>query len=200
MTSLDEALDALAAGEPIVLPTDTVYGVGALPDHPQAVAAIFEAKGRPEDKALPVLGADLEALQEVALFGDDALLLARRLWPGPLTLVLPRAPGFAHDLGGTTSSTIAVRVPASRLTLDLLSRSGPLAVTSANRSGEPPAATVEEARKALGHRIRLYLDGGAVGGAPSTVVSLVGEPAILREGASSASEILPLLERDRPRS
>lgn len=200
MTVLDEALDALAAGEAIVLPTDTVYGVGALPHHPQAVAAIFEAKGRPDEKALPVLGADLDALQEVALFGDEALLLARRLWPGPLTLVLPRAAGFTHDLGGTTPSTIAVRVPASDLTLELLSRSGPLAVTSANRSGEPPAATMEEARHALGHRIRLYLDGGAVGGAPSTVVSLVDRPTILRQGAASASEILSLLEGDRPRS
>lgn len=193
MSSLQEALDALAAGEAIVLPTDTVYGVGALPYRPDAIAAIFAAKGRPESKALPVLAADLSGLEEVARFDRAALLLADRLWPGPLTLVLPRAAGFTHDLGGTDDSTIAVRVPASGPALELLRRSGPLAVTSANRSGEAAAGTVEEARRALGHAIRTFLDGGASRGAPSTVVSLVGEPTILREGAVAASRLLSLL-------
>lgn len=193
MSSLQEALAALAAGQAIVLPTDTVYGVGASPAQPDAVASIFRAKGRPEDKALPVLGADIAALQEVAVFEERAARLARRFWPGPLTLVLPRAAGFRHDLGGSDDATIAVRIPAFDPTLELLSESGPLAVTSANRSGEPPAATVEDARVALGHAIDVFLDGGRVGGAPSTVVSLVGAPAVLREGALGASEILSLV-------
>lgn len=192
MNSLQDALDALAAGEAIVLPTDTVYGVGARPEHQAGVAAIFQAKGRPEKKALPVLGADLAALRDVAEFDDAARLLAERFWPGPLTLVLPRAPGFTHELGGTDPSTIAVRVPASEPALELLSGSGPLAVTSANRSGEPPARTVAEARAALGHAVRVFLDGGAVEGAPSTVVSLVGAPMVLREGALPAQQILSL--------
>lgn len=193
MSSLQEALDALAAGRAIVLPTDTVYGVGALPDRPSAVAAIFDAKGRPEEKALPILASDLDALEDVAAFDARALRLAERLWPGPLTLVLPRSEGFTHDLGGTDATTIAVRVPAFQPALDLLSRSGPLAVTSANRSGEPAAATVESARAALGHAIEIFLDGGRVGGAPSTVVSLVGEPVVLREGALTPAEIFGLL-------
>lgn len=193
MSTLEEALGALAAGQAIVLPTDTVYGVGALPTDPRAIAAIFAAKGRPEDKALPVLGAELTALTQVAEFTGPARLLADRFWPGPLTLVLPRAAGFDHDLGGTDPSTIAVRIPAFAPTLELLAMSGPLAVTSANRSGEPPAATVHDARDALGDVIGVYLDGGRVAGAPSTVVSLVGEPAVLREGALPASEIFALM-------
>ncbi len=183
MSTLQEALAALGAGDPIVLPTDTVYGLGALPDRPAAIAAIFAAKGRPEEKALPVLAADIAALQEVGHFDEAALFLAERFWPGPLTLVLPRATGFTHDLGGTDAATIAVRIPAFSATLDLLRRSGPLAVTSANRSGEPPAATVDEARRALGHAVDVFVDGGRVGGAPSTVVSLVEDPLVLREGA-----------------
>ena len=189
MSTVEEALVALGAGHPIVLPTDTVYGVGALPDRSEAVAAIFAAKGRPEDKALPVLGADRASLQDVGVFDRPAELLAERFWPGPLTLVLRRAPGFLHDLGGTDDATIAVRIPALAPTLDLLRASGPLAVTSANRSGEPPAATVEDARTALGHAIGVFVDGGRVGGAPSTVVSLVEEPVVLREGALTRDEI-----------
>ena len=193
MSSLQDALAALANGKAIVLPTDTVYGVGARPDDPSAVASIFRAKGRPEEKALPVLAADVAALEPVAVFEERAVRLAQRFWPGPLTLVLPRAAGFTHDLGGGNDGTIAVRIPAFDRTLELLSESGPLAVTSANRSGEPAAATVEEARAALGHAIDVFLDGGRVGGAPSTVVHLVGEPAILREGALGKREILSQL-------
>lgn len=193
MSCLDEALTALAAAEAIVLPTDTVYGVGALPEHPRAIAAIFAAKGRPETKALPVLGAEAAALEEVARFDEPALLLAQRLWPGPLTLVLPRAPGFAHDLGGDDPDSVAVRVPAFEPTLELLRRSGPLAVTSANLSGQPPASTVREARAALGDAIRVFIDGGRVGGMPSTVVTLVGEPVVLREGAVPEAQIASIL-------
>jgi tRNA threonylcarbamoyl adenosine modification protein (Sua5/YciO/YrdC/YwlC family) len=193
LNSLDEALAALAAAEAIVLPTDTVYGVGALPEHPRAIAAIFAAKGRPEAKALPILAAEAADLAEVARLDDAALLLARRLWPGPLTLVLPRAATFTHDLGGDDPATVAVRVPAFEPALELLRRSGPLAVTSANLSGQPPASTVREARDALGHAVRVFLDGGRVGGVPSTVVRLVGEPVVLREGAVAEADIASIL-------
>jgi tRNA threonylcarbamoyl adenosine modification protein (Sua5/YciO/YrdC/YwlC family) len=193
LSSIEEALRALADGRAIVLPTDTVYGVGADPTDERAVSAIFEAKRRPEEKGLPILAADIDDLRRVVRFGDDALLLAKRFWPGPLTMVLPRAESFDHPLGGTDPSTVAVRVPALPLTLDLLRRSGPLAVTSANRSGEPPAHTIEEARSALGDSVDVYLDGGTLTGSPSTVVSLVEGVGVLREGSIEEADILGAL-------
>ena len=179
------ALEELKAGRLVVIPTDTVYGVAARPDDPDAVGAVFAAKGRPSDKPLPILAATPSDLDRVAALGDAARLAARH-WPGPLTLVVPRAPGFDHDLGGEPggweSQGVAVRVPACEVALELLRASGPLAVTSANRSGRPPATTVAEARAALGDEVRIYLDGGICAGRASTVVSLLGEVELLRAG------------------
>ncbi|HEV2755471.1 MAG TPA: L-threonylcarbamoyladenylate synthase [Actinomycetota bacterium] len=176
---------ALRRGEPAILPTDTVYGVGALPEQARIV---FELKRRPIEKALPVLGADVVQLAQIAELGDVALHLAERAWPGPLTLVVPRATGFTADLGGTDAGTVAVRVPKHPLTLEVLRRTGPLAVTSANLSGEPPASTCDAART-LWPGVPC-LDGGACDGLPSTIVSLAGEPKVLREGALAAAEVL----------
>lgn len=188
------AQEELDAGNLVVIPTDTVYGIAARPDDPAAIAAVFAAKGRPFDKPLPILAATLSDLDRVALLGDVARRAARH-WPGPLTLVVPRAPGFDPDLGGASgggaqgewaqsrqSQAVAVRVPACELALELLRRTGPLAVTSANLSGDRPATTVAEARAALGGKVRAYLDGGVCAGRPSTVVSLVGEIELLRAG------------------
>jgi tRNA threonylcarbamoyl adenosine modification protein (Sua5/YciO/YrdC/YwlC family) len=171
----------LDAGNLVVIPTDTVYGIAARPDDPAAIAAVFAAKGRPSDKPLPILAATPSDLDRVALLGDVARRAARH-WPGPLTLVVPRAPGFDPDLGGTPSQGVAVRVPACEVALELLRGTGPLAVTSANLSGDRPATTVTEARAALGGKVRAYLDGGICAGRPSTVVSLVGEIELLRAG------------------
>jgi tRNA threonylcarbamoyl adenosine modification protein (Sua5/YciO/YrdC/YwlC family) len=175
----------LDAGRVVVVPTDTVYGVAALPQH---VSAIFEVKRRPTEKAIPILAASEEALRPVVRFTSEAQTLADRFWPGPLTLVLPRAESFTHDLGGE-ASTIAVRVPDNDLLTALLRATGPLAVTSANRSGEPPAATVAEAKKALGAEVRAFLDGGPSKGTPSTIISLAGAVRVLRRGALPAEEI-----------
>ena len=193
VTDLSAALGALHAGRPIVIPTDTVYGLAARFDLPAAVAALFAAKGRPDEKALPVLGASREQLDAVATFAPDAERLATRFWPGPLTLVLPRTEGFSHDLGGEDADTVAVRVPANDTTLELLRMSGPLAVTSANLSGEPPCATVAEARSVLGENVAVYVDGGELRGSPSTVVSLVNGIEVLRPGAVSEAEIASML-------
>ena len=189
----DRALEALGAGRPVVIPTDTVYGIAARFDVPGAVRAIFAAKGRPEEKPLPVLAATREQLEELAVFTDEAVLLADEFWPGALTLVLDRAEGFDHDLGGLGEPTVAVRVPSDDTARDLLSRSGPLAVTSANRSGEPPCATVEEARAVLGGSVAVYVDGGELRGSPSTVVSLVNGIEVLREGSVSEDDIASVL-------
>jgi L-threonylcarbamoyladenylate synthase len=180
------AREELDAGRLVVIPTDTVYGIAARPDDPAAIAAVFAVKERPSDKPLPILAATPSDLDQIALLGDLAQRAARH-WPGPLTLVVPRAPGFDLDLGGAPggwaeSEGVAVRVPACEVALELLRASGPLAVTSANLSGDRPATTVSEARAALGSKVRAYLDGGVCAGRPSTVVSLVGDIELLRAG------------------
>jgi L-threonylcarbamoyladenylate synthase len=182
VSTIEDALAALRAGYPVVIPTDTVYGIAALFDAPGAVAAVFAAKGRPSDRPLPVLGDGLAALQRVAIFDGRAEALAGRFWPGPLTIVLPRAAGFDVDLGGDATGSVAVRVPAHDGALELLRRGGPLAVTSANRSDKSPALTLDDARTALGNSVAVYLDGGRLSGRPSTIVSLLGELTMIRDG------------------
>lgn len=157
---------------------------------PHAVAALFRAKGRPESNPLPVLGASAEALAGVVQLDQTASEYARRFWPGPLTLVLRRAEGWCCDLGGDDPTSVAVRVPACEVARELLTQSGPLAVSSANRSGGAPATTVAEARGALGHAVEVYVDAGPRSGKASTVLSLIGDPAVLREGAIPVSELL----------
>ena len=188
---LDAAELALAAGELAVFPTDTVYGVGARPDRPAATARLFEAKGRPRTLTLPVLAAGREQAARVAVFDPRAEALARRFWPGALTIVLPRAELAADWDLGVEEGTVGVRMPAHEDALALLRRTGPLAVTSANRSGEPTPATCQGVREALGDAVAVYLCGGATSNAASTVVDLTAaEPRVLREGALPAADVL----------
>lgn len=189
---MSEVIEALRSGGVVVIPTDTVYGLACLPRLGDAVQAIFELKGRPDDKPLPVLGDGIGALETVAVFDDRATELARRFWPGPLTLVLPRNASFTHDLGGDDMTTVAVRVPQNEVALELLSEAGPLATTSANRSGDPPATSAREAKEIFGDEVSAYVDGGPCRGLPSTVLSLIGPPRVLREGALGADEVLVL--------
>ena len=193
MSTLEETAAALARGELAVIPTDTVYGLAASLGHPSSVAEIFTAKGRPPDKPIPVLGTGVDQLSTVANFDERARKLAMRFWPGPLTLILPRAEAFAADLGGNETRTVGVRVPKEPRALELLRITGPLAVTSANRSGEPEATTVEEARSALGGSVSVYLDGGRCVGTPSTIVFLVGERRLLREGPIPSELVVQIL-------
>lgn len=187
---LDQAIEALDDRLCIVMPTDTVYGIAARPEHPEAIAVVFALKGRPEDKPLPILGASIVDLTSVASFDDRATHLASRWWPGPLTLVLPRARGFDHDLGGGPDLPVAVRIPAHPLARELLERSGPLAVTSANRSGAEPASDVDSAIEIFGDEVPVYIDGGISHGRASTVFDLSGEPRVLRAGAIEADQLL----------
>jgi len=189
----EAASAALRRGRLVVLPTDTIYGVGALPRSHGGVAGIFEAKGRPMDKPIPVLAANAEDLFDVVVFDERARAVAAALWPGPLSLVLPRQPDWPYDLGGE-QETIAVRVTTNEVARGLLERTGPLAVTSANLSGNPPAANVAEARAELGDRVAVYLDGGPCSDAPSSVVSLVGELQLLREGSVSLEQVQSVIE------
>ena len=180
-----EAAAAIRGGALAIVPTDTVYGLAALP---AGAAAIFDVKRRPRDKALPVLGADARQLRRVAALDVVALALAQRAWPGPLTLVVRRAAGFTADLGGSDDGTVAVRVPSHPVVAELLRATGPLAVTSANISGEPPATTCAAACALAPDAV--CLDGGTCDGAPSTVVNVLGEPEVLREGVLAAEEVL----------
>ena len=197
MTGLAEAVAALHDGDLIVMPTDTVYGLAGRADMADAVTSIFEIKSRPSDRALPILGANVEDLRSVARFSKGALRLAAAFWPGPVTLVVERAPRFTFDLGGRDTTTVAVRVPAHPLALQLLGETGPLAVTSANLSGGDPASTTSEARAALGDSVVVYLDGGALDGAPSTVVRVIDHLEILREGAVGRAELAAALRDDQ---
>ncbi|TAK34544.1 MAG: threonylcarbamoyl-AMP synthase [Lysobacteraceae bacterium] len=177
--AVEEAAAALARGEVVAFPTDTVYGVAAGHGH---IEALFEAKGRPKDKRIPILLSDASHLEASAIVTPAARALARRFWPGPLTIVL----------AAPRRGTLAFRVPASDLARRLIAASGGgLPVTSANLSGRPDAVTAPEVLEQLGGRIALVIDGGRTpGGVPSTVVDCTGpEPRILREGAVAARDI-----------
>jgi L-threonylcarbamoyladenylate synthase len=186
-----DVVAAALAGGLVVLPTDTVYGIGTRPDDPAATARLFEAKGRPRGLALPVLVASRVAAEEVAVFDQRARALAGRFWPGPLSLVLPRAePSRTWDLG-EDASTVAVRMPHHPLALAVLASTGPLAVTSANRSGEPTPTTCEGLRAVFGDAVDVYLcEAAAIAGSASTVVALDGsELRVLRLGSVSEDEL-----------
>ncbi|MGE5459307.1 MAG: L-threonylcarbamoyladenylate synthase [Solirubrobacterales bacterium] len=186
----DAAAAALAGGL-VVMPTDTVYGIGTRPDDAAATARLFEAKGRPRDLSLPVLVATRAAAEEVAAFDDRARSLAGRYWPGPLSLVLPRTARTRDWNLGEEADTVAVRMPHHPLALALLARTGPLAVTSANRSGEATLATCEGLRSVFGDLVEVYLcEGSPLEGAASTVVDLTdAQVRFVRIGAVSEADV-----------
>jgi L-threonylcarbamoyladenylate synthase len=192
---LGDAVAAARGGELIVFPTDTVYGIGTRPDEPAATARVFAAKRRPRDLELPVLVATVEAARTIATFDQRAERLASALWPGPLTLVLPRGvDASGWDLGGDPA-TVGVRAPHHALALALLAETGPLAVTSANLSGRPPAETCDELQALFGDHVAVYLcqDERHVGVA-STVLDLAHGPAtVTREGSLPRDALIQLL-------
>src|ERR1700728_2572453 len=179
------ASEAIRKGELIVLPTDTVYGVGADAFTPWAVARLLAAKGRGRDMPPPVLVGTVRAatalVDDFGPFGQD---LIDEFWPGGLTLVASATPTLALDLG-ETRGTVAVRMPLHAAALDLLKKTGPMAVSSANTTGRPAATTVDEAMEQLGDSVSVYLDGGPCGGGvASTIIDLTGSvPRLLRAGA-----------------
>jgi len=187
---VDSAVQVLTQGGLVAFPTDTVYGLGALVSNPLAIGKLYEVKGRDQTKAIPVLIGDLEDLDEVALeLTGYALELTRRFWPGPLTLVVAKRPDLPDIL--STTPTIGVRMPDHPDALDLLKATGPLAVTSANRSGGSNPLTAEEVFDQLSGSIPLVLDSGKCsGGNPSTVIDCtVSEPVILRAGPITMDQI-----------
>ncbi|MET9240055.1 L-threonylcarbamoyladenylate synthase [Nonomuraea sp. NPDC051941] len=180
-----EAAAAVRRGELVVLPTDTVYGIGADAFTPAAVTALLDAKGRGREMPPPVLVGTVRAatalIDDLGPYGQD---LIDAFWPGPLTLVCKANRALSWDLG-ETKGTVAVRMPLHPVALDLLKETGPMAVSSANRSGAPAATTAEEAQEQLGDSIEVYLDGGkTTDNTPSTIIDLTtAVPRLLRRGA-----------------
>jgi L-threonylcarbamoyladenylate synthase len=192
--SLQQALQLLAAGDLVAFPTDTVYGLGADAFDARAIERLYIAKGREAVKAIAVLVGRPDTLARVAAeMGEMAHRLAERFWPGPLTLVVPRHTSLPENISPLL--TVGVRMPDHPLALELLNRTGPLAVTSANLSGAPSASTAQEVFDQLQRRIPLILDGGRTpGGFPSTVVDCTGDaPVILRQGPITLNQLLGVL-------
>ena len=192
--AIEQALRILRAGGLAAFPTDTVYGVGALAFDGLAVESIYAAKDRPVEKAIPILIADADDLDKVAVdIPPMARILAARFWPGPLTLVVPKQPTLPEAISAT--ATVAVRIPDHPVARALLGAAGPMAVTSANLSGQPSPVNAEEVMRQLNGRIPLVLDGGVTpGGVPSTLVDCLGaEPVLLREGPLTKEQILAAL-------
>jgi L-threonylcarbamoyladenylate synthase len=190
--AIAQALNALRQGRLVAFPTDTVYGVGALAFVPQAVGQIYRVKGRPRSKAIPLLLDSADRLSKIAEDPPgEALALAERFWPGPLTMVLLRKP-TVPDVVTAGGPSVAVRVPDHDFALRLIhAAGGVLAATSANLSGRPDPVTAQEVLGYLEGRIDLILDGGRCpGGVPSTVVDLTkSPPRILRAGALPAQSL-----------
>ena len=189
--ALDEAVNALSRGGLVVLPTDTVYGIAADAFTPPAVAALLAAKGRGRQMPPPVLVPDVRTLDGLCVDVSDAVReLVASFWPGGLTVICDAQPSLAWDLG-ETRGTVAVRMPDHPAALALLRRTGPLAVSSANRTGSPAALSAHDALRQLGDSVQVYLDAGpAPGGVASTIVDATGPTLrLVRTGAISLADL-----------
>lgn len=194
LDALAPAVAALQRGGVIAYPTETFYGLGADPLSAAAVARVFGVKARVEGQSLPLIAADLAQARRVAAVTGAAARLAERFWPGPLTLVVPALAPFVE--GAQRHGTVAIRVPDHAVARALAAAFGsPITSTSANRSGEPPAAVVSELG-GIAPRLDVVVDGGRTpGGLPSTIVDLTGgAPTLVRAGAIAWDRVLESLE------
>lgn len=193
-SGIGSAVEILHKGGLVAFPTDTVYGLGAPAFNNDAVEKIYAAKDRPVEKAIPILIADVEDLEKVAVdLPDMAHIFAARFWPGSLTCIVPKKPTLPMAISSTP--TVAVRIPDHPVARAVLRAAGPMAVTSANISGRTSPCTAQEVYSQLHGRISLILDGGRTpGGIPSTLVDCTGDqPVILREGPISLENLLSAL-------
>ncbi|GHG56614.1 L-threonylcarbamoyladenylate synthase [Streptomyces griseocarneus] len=198
-TGLREAAAAVRRGELVVLPTDTVYGIGADAFSREAVGDLLQAKGRGRGMPSPVLVGSPNTLHGLVTdFSEQAWELVDAFWPGALTLVAKHQPSLTWDLG-ETRGTVAVRMPLHPVAIELLTEFGPMAVSSANLTGHPAPQTCDAAQEMLGDSVSVYLDGGPTpADVPSSIVDVTGKvPVLLRAGAISAEqlrEVVPELE------
>ncbi|WP_294180341.1 L-threonylcarbamoyladenylate synthase [uncultured Schumannella sp.] len=211
LTGMRLSRAALGRGELVVIPTDTVYGVAADAFSPDAVEALLEAKGRDRTSPPPVLVPGIPTLDALAeVVPTEVRRLVEEFWPGGLTVILRARASLDWDLG-ETRGTVALRQPSDPIALELLSETGPLAVSSANLTGEPAATTAEEAERMLGERVAVYLDAGPVGSAypsadprsGSTIVDATalehpeGKLRIVRHGVIPDAEIIRVVGAER---
>jgi tRNA threonylcarbamoyl adenosine modification protein (Sua5/YciO/YrdC/YwlC family) len=195
---LSSAAGAIRAGRLVVTPTDTLYGIAADAFDPEAVNLLLSAKRRGPDMPVPVLVGSWETIDGLVVSTPaGARDLIRAFWPGGLSLIVHQAPSLGWNLGHT-QGTVMLRMPLHPVAIELLREVGPLAVSSANVSGQPPATTVAQAREQLGDSVAVYLDGGPCAiGQPSTIVDLTGPgPKIVREGAVTAERVGEVLDID----
>ena len=194
--AISAASSAVQRGELVVLPTDTVYGIGADAFDPKAVQALLDAKGRGREMPPPVLISSATTLDALATgVTEYARKLVDRFWPGPLTIVCNQQRSLQWDLG-ETRGTVAVRMPDHRVALELLERTGPMAVSSANLTGHPAATDADQAEEMLSGAVAVIIDDGpSPGGSASTIVDVRGENGkVLRTGAISLEELNEALE------
>ena len=195
---LAAAARSVRAGQLVVLPTDTVYGLGCDAFSASAVRGLLAAKNRGPDMPVPVLVGSWSTIDGLVLgVPKTARDLIEAFWPGGLSIVLPHAPSLSWALG-STKGTVMLRMPLHPVALELLRDVGPMAVSSANVSGRPPATTAAEAVGQLGDRVGVYLDGGPSGEpVASTIVDLTGDsPRVLREGAVTRDEVAKVLGQE----
>jgi L-threonylcarbamoyladenylate synthase len=198
---VEAAASAVKGGQVVVLPTDTVYGIGCDAFDPGAVAAVLAAKGRGREMPPPVLVPNARTVDGLARAVPAYVRhLIDRFWPGPLTLVLESQPSLTWDLG-ETNGTVALRMPDHEVAVALLAQAGPMAVTSANISGRPPAQTVAEAQDQLGASVAVYLDGGPASGGPASTIldCTTALPVTLREGSLTRVEVDRVLHEGEKR-
>lgn len=201
IAGLHDAIATLRAGELVVYPTETFYGIAADPFSPAALKKLFAIKGRDPQKPIALIAADAEMAFEVARDGSPiARRLATAFWPGPLTIVLPARDGFPPQLVGPDGG-VGIRVsphPIARALSDGFAR--PITATSANRSGEQPATTIRAARESLGDKVKVFLEGGtSQASAPSTVIACDAHGyRIIRAGAISEQQIIAVLSAGAP--
>ena len=196
--AITAAIDTVKSGRLIVLPTDTVYGIGADAFDSRAVAGLLAAKGRGRDMPVGVLVGSWHTISGLVYAVPDAAHeLIRAFWPGALSLVVQQAPSLQWDLGDALG-TVMLRMPLQPVALEVLSKTGPMAVSSANISGQPAATTAAEAQRQLGDLVDVYLDGGpSEQQAASTIVDLTAAtPRLLREGPISAQRIAEVMGVD----
>ena len=211
LTGMRLARAAIGRGELVVIPTDTVYGVAADAFNPAAVTRLLDAKGRGRTSPPPVLIPGVETLDALAdTVPDEVRALVAEFWPGGLTVILPARDSLAWDLG-ETRGTVALRVPSNRVVLELLAETGPLAVSSANLTGQPAAMTAAEAEGMLGNSVAVYLDDGTAGtgyegfdaGTGSTIVDATGlvrstgKLRIVRSGVIADEAIREIVGADK---